>query len=90
VTWTRRSQIFQTTFDWVTLAGRSDTTSTSPQTLIAASLDPWCHAHHAGLGSVDVFRLKFDVDLTDKEFIKKVAMEYTEGLVWVLRYYYQV
>ncbi|ELR13826.1 exoribonuclease, putative [Acanthamoeba castellanii str. Neff] len=35
------------------------------------------------------YKLKFDVEITDKEFIKKVAMEYTEGLVWVLRYYYQ-
>lgn len=35
-------------------------------------------------------RLKFNVELTDAEYIKKVATEYAAGLVWVLRYYYQV
>jgi 5'-3' exoribonuclease 2 len=36
------------------------------------------------------YRAKFQVSESDKEFRKKVACAYVEGLAWVLRYYYQV
>ncbi|XP_030626447.1 5'-3' exoribonuclease 2 [Chanos chanos] len=35
------------------------------------------------------YKNKFDVDLTDDSFRKKVVKSYVEGLCWVLRYYYQ-
>jgi len=35
------------------------------------------------------YKLKFNVELTNSDFIKNVANEYALGLVWVLRYYYQ-
>uniref|UniRef100_A0AAY4CDL3 5'-3' exoribonuclease n=1 Tax=Denticeps clupeoides TaxID=299321 RepID=A0AAY4CDL3_9TELE len=35
------------------------------------------------------YKTKFDVDVTDDEFRKKVVKSYVEGLCWVLRYYYQ-
>lgn len=35
------------------------------------------------------YKTKFDVDVTDDEFRKKVVQSYVEGLCWVLRYYYQ-
>ncbi|TKS75349.1 5'-3' exoribonuclease 2 [Collichthys lucidus] len=35
------------------------------------------------------YRTKFDVDVTDEDFRRKVVRSYVEGLCWVLRYYYQ-
>lgn len=35
------------------------------------------------------YKTKFDVDVSDDEFRKKVVQSYVEGLCWVLRYYYQ-
>ncbi|XP_034555130.1 5'-3' exoribonuclease 2 isoform X5 [Notolabrus celidotus] len=35
------------------------------------------------------FKTKFDVDVSDDDFRKKVVKSYVEGLCWVLRYYYQ-
>lgn len=36
------------------------------------------------------YQAKFAVSESDAEFRRKVAWAYTEGLCWVLRYYYQV
>lgn len=36
------------------------------------------------------YQAKFEVSESDREFRKKVACAYVEGLSWVLRYYYQV
>lgn len=36
------------------------------------------------------YKNKFDVDVSDKKFRRKVVQSYVEGLCWVLRYYYQV
>ncbi|XP_035278661.1 5'-3' exoribonuclease 2 isoform X1 [Anguilla anguilla] len=35
------------------------------------------------------YKNKFDVDVTDEAFRRKVVRSYVEGLCWVLRYYYQ-
>ncbi|CAI5780498.1 5' [Podarcis lilfordi] len=35
------------------------------------------------------YKNKFDVDVSDKNFRRKVVQSYVEGLCWVLRYYYQ-
>uniref|UniRef100_UPI003AADAF10 5'-3' exoribonuclease 2 n=1 Tax=Centroberyx gerrardi TaxID=166262 RepID=UPI003AADAF10 len=35
------------------------------------------------------YKTKFDVDVTDDDFRRKVVKSYVEGLCWVLRYYYQ-
>uniref|UniRef100_A0A3B4UJ60 5'-3' exoribonuclease n=1 Tax=Seriola dumerili TaxID=41447 RepID=A0A3B4UJ60_SERDU len=35
------------------------------------------------------YKTKFDVDVSDDDFRKKVVRSYVEGLCWVLRYYYQ-
>uniref|UniRef100_A0A8C6XSV5 5'-3' exoribonuclease n=1 Tax=Naja naja TaxID=35670 RepID=A0A8C6XSV5_NAJNA len=35
------------------------------------------------------YKNKFDVDINDKKFRRKVVQSYVEGLCWVLRYYYQ-
>ncbi|XP_064195934.1 5'-3' exoribonuclease 2 isoform X2 [Anguilla rostrata] len=35
------------------------------------------------------YKNKFDVDVTDEAFRRKVVKSYVEGLCWVLRYYYQ-
>ncbi|KAM7368327.1 hypothetical protein PAMP_014555 [Pampus punctatissimus] len=35
------------------------------------------------------YKTKFDVDVTDENFRRKVVQSYVEGLCWVLRYYYQ-
>uniref|UniRef100_A0A0S7EL70 XRN2 n=1 Tax=Poeciliopsis prolifica TaxID=188132 RepID=A0A0S7EL70_9TELE len=35
------------------------------------------------------YKTKFDVDVSDDSFRKKVVRSYVEGLCWVLRYYYQ-
>ncbi|KAI1897388.1 hypothetical protein AGOR_G00082790 [Albula goreensis] len=35
------------------------------------------------------YKTKFDVDVTDDAFRRKVVKSYVEGLCWVLRYYYQ-
>ncbi|XP_054840423.1 5'-3' exoribonuclease 2 [Eublepharis macularius] len=35
------------------------------------------------------YKNKFDVDVSDKKFRRKVVQSYVEGLCWVLRYYYQ-
>lgn len=36
------------------------------------------------------YKTKFDVDVTDEDFRRRVVQSYVEGLCWVLRYYYQV
>jgi 5'-3' exoribonuclease 2 len=36
------------------------------------------------------YESKFDVGTEDMEFRYRIAAEYTIGLCWVLRYYYQV
>lgn len=36
------------------------------------------------------YKQKFGVSETDEDFRRKVAWAYTEGLCWVLKYYYQV
>ncbi|XP_068199051.1 5'-3' exoribonuclease 2 isoform X2 [Antennarius striatus] len=35
------------------------------------------------------YKTKFDVDVSDEAFRRKVVQSYVEGLCWVLRYYYQ-
>ncbi|XP_056150312.1 5'-3' exoribonuclease 2 [Lampris incognitus] len=35
------------------------------------------------------YKNKFDVDVNDDDFRRKVVRSYVEGLCWVLRYYYQ-
>ncbi|CAB1444946.1 unnamed protein product [Pleuronectes platessa] len=35
------------------------------------------------------YKTKFDVDVSDDDFRKRVVKSYVEGLCWVLRYYYQ-
>ncbi|KAJ8389375.1 hypothetical protein AAFF_G00120830 [Aldrovandia affinis] len=35
------------------------------------------------------YKNKFDVDVSDETFRRKVVKSYVEGLCWVLRYYYQ-
>ncbi|XP_070603108.1 5'-3' exoribonuclease 2 [Erythrolamprus reginae] len=35
------------------------------------------------------YKNKFDVDVNDKKFRRKVVQSYVEGLCWVLQYYYQ-
>ncbi|KAJ8356102.1 hypothetical protein SKAU_G00188960 [Synaphobranchus kaupii] len=35
------------------------------------------------------YKSKFDVDVSDEAFRRKVVKSYVEGLCWVLRYYYQ-
>ncbi|KAM9316010.1 5'-3' exoribonuclease 2 [Gastrophryne carolinensis] len=35
------------------------------------------------------YRNKFDVDVSDEMFRRRVVQSYVEGLCWVLRYYYQ-
>jgi len=35
------------------------------------------------------YKHKFSADVNDEEFKKSIAKSYAEGLVWVLRYYYQ-
>ncbi|KAL4649010.1 5'-3' exoribonuclease 2 [Arapaima gigas] len=35
------------------------------------------------------YKTKFDVDINDDTFRRKVVKSYVEGLCWVLRYYYQ-
>ncbi|KAH7916764.1 XRN 5'-3' exonuclease N-terminus-domain-containing protein [Hygrophoropsis aurantiaca] len=35
------------------------------------------------------YKQKFGIDVTDKEFRKKLITHYVEGIAWVLHYYYQ-
>ncbi|KAI1178220.1 hypothetical protein F4777DRAFT_586841 [Nemania sp. FL0916] len=64
--------------------------TTTPASETASSDEPEDNVRLWEDGYADrYYESKFHVDIKDLEFRQKVAWAYTEGLAWVLRYYFQ-